>query len=397
MRRAQLINGFGAVMTGVVLVTVLITKFLLRRLDRDRRDGRVLRAHARDQAALRPCRRGARCRGDRHRPALAQPRDRAGRPAAPADHAGDLLRPRDAAGRAGGRDGERRRRRHPPARARVGPAQDPGVAQGRRVALPGDHQAGAGLRQAGAHEEPARRRHGVRARVRRRALVGAGPAQPERAADQDPPAVPAGRDGGIGAMAAEVVRADRRTGRADPRRRPPGLPDRAARRPARRAVAVRAASRHRDRPAGATTTAAAGTGPVPARRSRDRPAAHPDGGRPVTAAAAGHPRLDGPRARPGRRRGRRRRALRRAGPGRRRARAGRVRPARAAGGAGARGRHRRRWRCVLPRRRDRRARSRSGPGRAAVPVGPRRWLRGLRLAARRRAKQIIKAVIPVDP
>jgi len=29
MRRAQLINGFGAVMTGVVLVTVLITKFLL--------------------------------------------------------------------------------------------------------------------------------------------------------------------------------------------------------------------------------------------------------------------------------------------------------------------------------------------------------------------------------
>ena len=141
-------------------------------------------------------------------------------------HAGDRLRPRDAAGRAGGRDGQRRRRRHPPARARVGPAQDPGVAQGRRVALPGDHQAGAGLRQAGAHEEPARRRHGVRPRVRRRALVGAGAAQPERAADQDPPAVPAGGDGGIGAMAAEVVRADRGTGRADPGRLPPGLPDR---------------------------------------------------------------------------------------------------------------------------------------------------------------------------
>ena len=29
MRRAQAINGFGAAMTGVVLITVLITKFLL--------------------------------------------------------------------------------------------------------------------------------------------------------------------------------------------------------------------------------------------------------------------------------------------------------------------------------------------------------------------------------
>ncbi len=35
--------------------------------------------------------------------------------------------------------------------ARVGQAQDPGAAQGRRVALPGDHQAGAGLRQADPH------------------------------------------------------------------------------------------------------------------------------------------------------------------------------------------------------------------------------------------------------
>ena len=62
-------------------------------------------------------------------------------------------------------------------------------------------------------------------------------------------------------------------------------------------------------------------GPVPAHRSRDRPAAHPDGGRPVTAAVPADPGLDGPGARPGRRRGRPRRALRRAGPGRRRARA----------------------------------------------------------------------------
>ena len=40
---------------------------------------------------------------------------------------------------------------------------------------------------------------------------------------------------------------------------------------------------------------------------------------------------------------------------------------------------------VLPGRRGRGARRRSRPGRAAVPVGPRRGLRGLRLAARRRA------------
>ena len=86
-----------------------------------------------------------------------------------------------------------------------------------------------------------------------------------------------------------------------------------------------------------------------------------------------------------RRRGRARRALRRARAGRRRARACRVRAARAAGRAGARGRHRRQRRRVLPGRRDRRARSRAGPGRAAVPVGARRGLRGLRLAARRRA------------
>ena len=162
-----------------------------RRVDRDRGDGRLLPADDRDPAALRPRRRGARRHGRRHRAALAQPRDRAGRAAAPADAARHLLRPRDPAGRAGGRHGERGRRRHAPARARVGPAQDPRVAQGRRVALPGDHQAGAGLREARAHEEPARHRDRVRSRVRRRALVGADPAQPERAADQDPPAVPA--------------------------------------------------------------------------------------------------------------------------------------------------------------------------------------------------------------
>ena len=43
--------------------------------------------------------------------------------------------------------------------------------------------------------EPARRRDGLHPRVRRRPLVGAAAAQPERAAAQGPPAVHAGRDG----------------------------------------------------------------------------------------------------------------------------------------------------------------------------------------------------------
>ena len=70
------------------------------------------------------------------------------------------------------------------------------------------------------------------------------------------------------AMAAEVVRADRGTGRADPGCRPPGLPDRPARRPGRRAVAVLAGPAGRSpgptgrrRPGGR-----AGTAPVPARQ-----------------------------------------------------------------------------------------------------------------------------------
>ena len=80
MRRAQAINGFGAAMTGVVLIIGPDHQVPARRMDRDRGDGRVLRADARDPAALRPRRRGARRHGGgRHRAAVAQPRDRAGR------------------------------------------------------------------------------------------------------------------------------------------------------------------------------------------------------------------------------------------------------------------------------------------------------------------------------
>ena len=55
--------------------------------------------------------------------------------------------------------------------------------------------------------EPARRRHRLHPRVRRRPLVGAAAAQPERAAAQGPAAVPAGRDGDERGLPAAVLRA----------------------------------------------------------------------------------------------------------------------------------------------------------------------------------------------
>ena len=106
-------------------------------------------------------------------------------------------------------------------------------------------------------------------------------AQPECSADQDPPAVPAGRDGGIGAVAAQVVRAGRRAGRADPRRLPPGLPDGAARRPAGGPVAVRTARRRgpRIRPEGRRgRPGRRGTAAIMSRPAQGRPEPAHDGG-----------------------------------------------------------------------------------------------------------------------
>ena len=182
---SQAINGFGAVMTGVVLVVVLVTKFVLGAWI-------AIAAMAGFFMLMLAIR--------RHYDHVAEELD-----AARVDTVLPVAQPRDRAGR----------RLHLPtlralAYARAtrpdvleavtvnvddadtrswcasGSARDPGAAQGRRVAVPGDHQAGAGLRQAGAHEEPARRGDGVHPGVRRRALVGAGPAQPERAAASRP-------------------------------------------------------------------------------------------------------------------------------------------------------------------------------------------------------------------
>ena len=177
-----------------------------RRLDRDRRDGRVLRAHDGHPAALRPGRRragGRRVRRACCPPAttrivlvstLHKPTLRAAR-----------LRPGDPARRAGGGHRQRRRRGHQAPDPRLGEAQTPGAAEGHRVAVPGDHPAGPRLRQADPHRQPARRGHRVHPGVRRRALVGADPAQPERAAAQGPAAVPARGDGHQRALAAGVL------------------------------------------------------------------------------------------------------------------------------------------------------------------------------------------------
>ena len=61
------------------------------------------------------------------------------------------------------------------------------------------------LREADPPGITARRGHGVHPRVRRRSLVGADPAQPERAAAQGPAAVRAERDGDVGSVAAQFV------------------------------------------------------------------------------------------------------------------------------------------------------------------------------------------------
>ncbi len=74
-----------------------------------------------------------------------------------------------------------------------------------------------------------RRRHRVHPRVRRRPLVGAAAAQPERAAAQGAAAVPAGRHGDERRVAAPVVRPAQGTGRtARPRLVPASAADRDA-------------------------------------------------------------------------------------------------------------------------------------------------------------------------
>ena len=185
-----------------------------------------------------------------------------------------------------------------------------------------------------ARRKPARPGRRLHPGVRRRPLVGAAAAQPERAAAQGPAALHAGCDGDQRAVAAAPAQ------QGSPRSAEGAAPG---------AVAPRASATV------ATSVEAAGC-PERGRAWRD-------------------PR---PERRGRRRAGRARRALRRPARG-----PGRLRPARPAGGAGARGRHRGHGDVVLLARGRRRGPAgERRPGRAALPLGAARAVRRLRLAAR---------------
>ena len=197
-----------------------------RRLDRDPGDDRLLRDHEVDPPPLRQRRRRARDRGPG--PGAADPgaRDRAGLQGAQADDAGAGLRQGDPAQRARGGHGRHRRRTHRPGPRRVGRAADRRTAEGALLAVPRDHPPGRRLRAQHPRRQPARRGRGLHPRVRRRPLVGAAAAQPDRAAAQGPAAVHAGRHGDLGALPAplgDLRQAARRPAAHEgaARRRPP--------------------------------------------------------------------------------------------------------------------------------------------------------------------------------
>jgi hypothetical protein len=91
--RSRAINLTGAVLTGLVLVIVTVTKFTHGAVPGAHRHAGPLRAHARHPPALRVGRRGAGARGRAGAAAQPQPRDRAGVQGARADPARAGLRP----------------------------------------------------------------------------------------------------------------------------------------------------------------------------------------------------------------------------------------------------------------------------------------------------------------
>ena len=95
--------------------------------------------------------------------------------------------------------------RHQPAAGGVGRAQHRRAAEGAALAVPRAGQADRRLRHARSAGQPARRGRGLHPGVRRRPLVGAAAAQPDRAAAQGPAAVHARRDGHLGALPAALV------------------------------------------------------------------------------------------------------------------------------------------------------------------------------------------------
>ena len=97
-------------------------------------------------------------------------------------------------------------RGHQPAAGGVGPAPNRRAAQGAALAVPRADPADRRVRHRDQAGQPAGRRRRVHPGVRRRPLVGAAAAQPDRAAAQGPAVVHARRDGDLGALPAALVR-----------------------------------------------------------------------------------------------------------------------------------------------------------------------------------------------
>ena len=100
--------------------------------------------------------------------ALAGARDRPGLQDPQADPARPGLRPRHPPLAARGDHRQRRAGRDQGAAGRVGPPRHPGAAEDPGLAVPRDHPPGRRLRQGRPARQPARRRHGLHPRVRRR-------------------------------------------------------------------------------------------------------------------------------------------------------------------------------------------------------------------------------------
>ena len=190
MRRSRVINSVGLSVTGLVLVVVLVTKFLQARGSRSppwscssllmkgihrHYDGVSAELVVDDDEDMTlPSRTHAIVLVSKiHKPTLR------------AVNYARAMRPTHARGG----HGQRRPGGDPGAAAGVGPSRHPHPAEGARLAVPRGHRPGHRLRPRRAADESTRPGHGPHPRVRRRPLVGAPPAQPERAAAQGQAAV----------------------------------------------------------------------------------------------------------------------------------------------------------------------------------------------------------------
>ena len=208
--RARFINGVGAAFTALVLVVVLLTKFthgayivviampalfVLMRAIKRHYDTVAVELRPGPGGVTLPSRVHAVVLVSRlHAPTLqALAYARATRPSTLVALTAQNLQGRDRGAAAG-----------------MGGTGHPGRARGPRLSVPRRHRPDAALHRADPPGKPARRGGRVHPRVRRRALVGAAAAQPERAATQGPIAVPTRRHGHQRAVAAAFRRLHRR-------------------------------------------------------------------------------------------------------------------------------------------------------------------------------------------